>query len=231
LSRVDPADSRLAAGRSDARRGRPFAVAEAGDLAFDVERANRAAMLVLAPRVTRNAPHDLEFVAVRISAVERFRDAVVARSPERAGRGEHIPSGREVGDRRDFPGEVVQPDRATRRVLRLRPDREQPEVVVVTLERAAQEDRLPVHLATDDLEPEDPRVELGSPLGIANEQDGVVEAGDGNAHRTLSTGSVAAVSVWRRDGLGTDDDPGILARAARHVALDVQPGHALEGPG
>jgi len=64
---------------------------------------------------------------------------------------------------------VVQPDRAARRVLRLRPDREEPEVVVVALERAAEEDRLPAHLFADDLEPEDPGVELGGALGVANE--------------------------------------------------------------
>jgi len=55
--------------------------------------------------------------------------------------------------------------------------------VVVLLERAAQEDRLPLELPCHDLEPEDPGVELGCAIGVANEQHRVVQAGDGNAHR------------------------------------------------
>ena len=47
----------------------------------------------------------------------------------------------------------------------------------------------------------------------------------------ISLGSVAAVGVRRGDGLGSDEDPCILPRAAGQVPLDVQPGHALEGPG
>ena len=59
-------------------------------------------MLVLAPRLARDPPHDLELIAVRIPAVERLRDAVVARPSERAGRAERPRRLGEVLDRRDL---------------------------------------------------------------------------------------------------------------------------------
>src|SRR5260221_3346968 len=98
---------------------------ESLELLLDVEGADHAPMLVLAPRLARNAPHHLELVAVGITAVERLRDAVVARSAERAGGRKDVPCLRQVRDRRDLPREVVQPNRAARRVLCLRPDREE----------------------------------------------------------------------------------------------------------
>ena len=44
------------------------------------------------------------------------------------------------------------------------------------------EDRLAAHLGADHLEPEDSTVELGRHRGVANEQDGVVQAADRDAH-------------------------------------------------
>ena len=46
----------------------------------------------------------------------------------------------------------------------------------------AHEHGLATELARDDLEAEDPTVELGGPLGVADEQDGVIEACDRDAH-------------------------------------------------
>ena len=54
LTAVRPTSSRLA-GRSPAP-----------DLGIDVERHDRAVLLVVAPRLARHAPHDLELVAVGI---------------------------------------------------------------------------------------------------------------------------------------------------------------------
>ena len=42
---------------------------------------------------------------------------------------------------------------------------------------------MPAELVGDDLEPEDAPVELGGPRSVADEQDGVVEPRDGDAHR------------------------------------------------
>src|SRR5205085_3925644 len=44
-------------------------------LGVDVERHHRAMLLVVAPRGARDAPHDLELVAVGVGAVERLRNA------------------------------------------------------------------------------------------------------------------------------------------------------------
>ena len=53
---------------------------------------------------------------------------------------------------------------------------------MVVAAAGAHEHGLAAELARDHLEAEDPAVELGRPLGVADEQDGVVEAGDGDAH-------------------------------------------------
>ena len=107
---------------------------------------------------------------------------MVGRTAQGAGLGQEPRGIGEVLDRRDLPGEVVQPDRAARGARRLRPDREQAEVVVVVATARAHEDGLAAELAGDDLEAEDAAVELGGPGGVADEQDGVVEAGDRDAH-------------------------------------------------
>src|SRR4029078_2761932 len=56
--------------------GRP----EPGDLRVDVQRHHRAVLLELAPGVARDAPHDLELVAIGVVAVERPRADGVARA-------------------------------------------------------------------------------------------------------------------------------------------------------
>src|SRR5258706_12511104 len=159
------------------------------ELRLEVERQDRALVFGVAPCFTRNGPHDLELVAVRVAAVERLRDDVVARPAEGAGFLESLPGGGEILDRRDLPGEVIQPDRAAGGPRRVGTDGEEPEIVVVRGERRPHEDGLPVHLAADDLEPEDPTVELGRPRRVADEEDGVVQAGDWDAHRISLCGS------------------------------------------
>src|SRR5262245_14042172 len=76
---------------------------EPGDFRLDVERHHDAALLVLAPRLAGNPPHDLELVAIRILSVERFRDPVVTRSAERPGITEGPRRIGEILDRRDLP--------------------------------------------------------------------------------------------------------------------------------
>ena len=74
-----------------------------------------ALVLELAPRLARDAPHDLELVAVGVGAVERLRHAVVRRAAERARLRQDLRGAGEVVDGRDLPGEVVQPGAARRR--------------------------------------------------------------------------------------------------------------------
>src|SRR4249920_440485 len=60
----------------------------APDLGGDIERHDRAVLLVVAPRLARHAPHDLELIAVGIVPVERLRDAVVGGTAQGAGLGQ-----------------------------------------------------------------------------------------------------------------------------------------------
>src|SRR6266566_1806311 len=86
------------------------------------------------------------------ATVERFRDDVVTGAAQSAGLTQKPRGLGEILNRRDLPSEVIETDGAARRARRSGPDREQPQVVVVVLERAAHEDCLPAHLLTDDLE-------------------------------------------------------------------------------
>ncbi len=54
--------------------------------------------------------------------------------------------------------------------------------MVVVTTRSPHEDRLAPECALDDLETEDARIELGSAGRVANVQDGMVEARDGDRH-------------------------------------------------
>jgi hypothetical protein len=93
----------LASGRL-AHAGRPT---PGPDLGVEVERQDRAVLFVLTPRLARDAPHDLELVAIGVVPIERLRDAVVRRPTESAGLGQDPSRVREVLDGRDLPGQVV----------------------------------------------------------------------------------------------------------------------------
>src|SRR6185503_17884728 len=133
--------------------------------------------LGVAPRFARDAPHDLELVAVGIGTVERLGDAVVARATEGAGIAKLARGRGEVLDGRDLPGEVVQADRATRRTRRLRADREEAEIVVVVAVPGTHEHGATLDVV-DDLEAEEAAVEIRRRLRVADVEDGVVEFRD-----------------------------------------------------
>ena len=82
----------------------------------------------------------------------------------------------------DLPCQVVEPHRAAGRARRVRPDREEAEVVVVLAVGGPHEHGPPAEGRLDDLETEDPAVELGGRRGVAHVQDCVVEACDRDAH-------------------------------------------------
>ena len=89
--------------------------------------------------------------------------------------------------------------------------------MVVTAARA-HEDGLAVELAGDDLEAEDTAVELGGPGRVPDEQDGVVEAGDRDAHRV----SVRHRTPARHAVAGAGPYPN-----RNHGRRDPRPVHAL----
>jgi len=79
----------------------------------EIEKVDRRGVLVRPPFVSRKHPHQLEFVAVRVGAIDalrrtmtRFAGVCVRVDQSTAGRGEFI-------DRVELPGEVVQADRTT----------------------------------------------------------------------------------------------------------------------
>jgi membrane protease YdiL (CAAX protease family) len=154
----------------------------AANLGVEIEWHDGALVLELAPRLAWNTPHDLELDPVRIDTVERLRHAVVGSAAQGAGLGEDGCRGREVIDRRNLPGKVVEPHGAATRPRRVRPDREEPQIVVVAARGRAHEDRSTTERLLHDLEPEDPAVELRGRDGVAHVQDRVVEAGDRDAH-------------------------------------------------
>ena len=98
----------------------------------------------------------------------------------------------------------------------------------------AHEHGLAAELAGDDLEAEDPAVELGRPGRVADEQDGVVEAGDGDAHRdsVRHRSGAGHAATGRPAGAPTSFQPDCQS-AVGDVEGDVQEGQALElaGPG
>ena len=122
----------------------------------------------------------------------------------------------QIVDRRDLPGEVVQADRAARRARRVRSDREQAEVVVVVAARRAQEDGPAPKALLDDLEAEDPAVELGRAV----------------ASRTYSTAwlrratGMLIAEVYDRPPLGSHR---AASGQAPPAPLDAEPDHAT-GP-
>src|SRR3954452_678561 len=82
--------------------------APGGELSLEVEGADDCLVLELAPRLAGDGPQDLELVALGVLAVERLGDAVVGRADQRAQPAEGVRSCREVGDRVDLPGKVVE---------------------------------------------------------------------------------------------------------------------------
>ena len=93
----------------------------------------------------------------------------------------------------------------------------------------AHEHGLAAELVGDDLEAEDAAVELGGDRRVADEQDGVVEARDGDAHDGIlrrGRGRVDRRSRRHRLGhRGTDELPaGLPAAAVGDVEGDVEEG-------
>jgi hypothetical protein len=107
---------------------------------------------------------------------------MVRGTAERSGCGQDPGGLRQVVDGRNLPGQVVEPHRTAAGPWSGRAHGEQTEIVVVVTTGGPHEDGLAAHFGADHLEAEDPTVELGRLRGVANEQDGVVEAGDRNAH-------------------------------------------------
>jgi hypothetical protein len=136
-------------------------------------------VLELTPLLARDHPHDLELVAVGVVAVERLRRAVVALADEGTHAGERGASVGELADRRHLPCEVVEADAPALGPGRAGADREQAEVVVVLGALGLQEHG-DVGDARDDLELERLLVEGGGALGVADVEDGVVQALDGD---------------------------------------------------
>src|SRR5450759_1043988 len=102
-----------------------------GDLGVEVEGRHRGVVFVVTPLVAGDHPHDFELVAVEIMAVDRLRRSVVRLADVRADPLQRVAGGGQVGDRRDLPGQVVQPHPPRFGAGGVRSDRAQPEVVVV----------------------------------------------------------------------------------------------------
>src|ERR1035437_2921349 len=77
------------------------------DVRREIECPHGAPCLVLAPILARHPPHHLELDPVGIPAVERFRDAVIARAGQ-GGHAREVSEGRrQVLDRGHFPAQAV----------------------------------------------------------------------------------------------------------------------------
>ena len=159
--------------RYDGRSGSP-----APNLGLEVERHDGRLVLVAAPRLARDAPHDLEFVAVRISAVQRLADAVIRGAGQRTKLRQGLGHLGERLDRIDLPGKVVEPNRASRWTRRVGSDLEQAEVMVVAAGGRAHEGGPHPRWAAQLLEAERSPIELGGGIGVADEEDRMVESVD-----------------------------------------------------
>src|SRR3954454_14587629 len=112
-----PARARWRSRRPQSRAGhtqRRSHAAPPADLRTHVEGVHRGRVLVLAPRLARDHPHDLELVAVRVDAVDALGRAMARFTGVGAGLHEGLASLLQLVDRVDLPGEVVQPDGAPR---------------------------------------------------------------------------------------------------------------------
>ncbi len=116
----------------------------ARDLARQVERRDRAATLLHGSAVEQVGGHEpdhLELEAVRVLGVQALGRPVVGGADEGIGAGQCVGEVAEVGERRDLPREVVEPDRAATgwAVTGLAAHAEERDVVVIGRARRLQE--------------------------------------------------------------------------------------------
>ncbi len=133
------------------------------------------AAIVFAPIFARDHPHDFEFVAIWILAVEGLGGAVIALARERAKVRERGARVRQVFDTRYLLGEMVEANSAPWRIGCIGTDGHQAEVVMVRRARCTQEG----HLATFArylLEPKGLLVERHRTIEITDVEDGVIQA-------------------------------------------------------
>ena len=62
---------------------------------------------MLAPILSGNQPHDLEFISVRVFSVQGFGRAMVAFPYQRAIFDQYVPRRREIFDGRYLPGQMI----------------------------------------------------------------------------------------------------------------------------
>jgi len=170
--------TRVAEGRLRGRAGRRagrLVLAPAGDRGVQVEREDHVAVGRLGGPVLRgHPPHDLELDAARVLGVQRLGHAVVALPYQRARRRQLGPGVGQVGQRADFPGQVVEPGVFGPVGRAAGADLEQAQVVVVGRAGSAQE-RGPAGDLQPDLEAEGGPVELDGPVETVHVEDGVVQ--------------------------------------------------------
>ena len=107
--------SKLVAGGESA----PAVSAPAGELGVEVEALHDGVVLEVAPGFAGHGPEHLELDAVGVFSVERLAHAVVALSDERTEAEQAGAHRREVLDRVDFPGQVIEAGAALLRPGRL----------------------------------------------------------------------------------------------------------------
>lgn len=168
----------------------------AGEFALHVQGLYDGAPIVVAPLIARDHPHNFELVAIGIFGVEGLRRAVIALADEGPKFSEGDAGGGEVFEAWDLPGEVIEADAARPGRRGVGADFEQAEVVVVGGAGGAEKGHAAA-LAGDLLEGEGGAIESDRPFEIANVEDRMVEADDGNGsrHRTI-----LLRMPWRRAG-------------------------------
>jgi hypothetical protein len=167
------------------------------DLGVEVEPFDRGLVLVGAPLVAGQHPHDLELVAVGVGAVQAQGGAVAGLAGERACLGEAAAGVGELIDGVELPGEVVEPDRAAALGATGAPDAEQPEVVMVARAWQAEERGVGAGFTGDDLHAEHLGVEGQRAFEVGDEQHGVVEA---DGEKAMAGSSRCMRAVWGASG-------------------------------
>ena len=148
----------------------------ASDFAGEVEVVDRGGVLVRSPLAARQHPHQFEFVAVGVGAVDALGGPVARLTAVGTRLEQGRSGGGELVDRVELPGEVVQPDAAAALRAAGGADTEQAEVVMVPLAWQSEERGVGAWFAGDDLHAEQVGVEAQRPFQIGDEQHGVVEA-------------------------------------------------------
>ena len=172
------AEGRL--GRRAGRRAGGLVLAPACDRGVQVEREDHVAVCRLGgPVLGGHPPQHLELDAARVLGVQRLGHPVIALPHQRAGVNQLGPRFCQVGQRADFPGQVVEPGVFGPVGRAAGADLEQAEVVVVGRAGSAQE-RGPARDLHPHLEAEGGPVEVDGPLETVHVEDGVVQAADGH---------------------------------------------------